>query len=364
MKNQASKPWRLNINGTYKPFISILVPMSNEEKTIRFKLENLLKVKYPAEKIQIILVDDASTDATLNEVSQLVNSSHVFNIKILQCRERVGKSNSLNFALKHATGEIIVVSDADCFWLSDILVKALPYLSESSVGAIAGKELLLNPGQSWTTRGERVYNSFVQTLRLGESKVDSTIFFQGGFSAYKRALLDEFDRETDDSGTALDIVQKRSRTLLIPEAIFYTMFPTRWKSKVAIKLRRANQLQRIWIKCLKSLFQGKLALARRVAIPEIYFHIFSPLVFLALAIVTAFLVIEQPLFLLAFLPVFLLTILIPRSRFLLVEMIQNNIILLASMTLFIAKRRFKVWETADDSRSLLNEEILREKQLI
>ena len=364
MRRVASRPWRLNINGTYKPSISILVPMSNEEKTIRFKLENLLKVKYPAEKIQIILVNDASTDATLNEVYQLVNSSHVFNIKILQCKERVGKSNSLNFALKHATGEIIVVSDADCFWPSDILVNALPYLSESSVGAIAGKELLLNPGQSWTTRGERVYNSFVQTLRLGESKVDSTIFFQGGFAAYKKAFLDEFDRETDDSGTALNIVQGNRRTLIIPEAIFYTMFPINWKNKIALKMRRANQLQRIWIKCLKLLLQGKLVLPKRIAIPEIFLHILNPIVLFALILSTGLLIIEQPLLLVAFLSILLLILLVPKGRISLIENVQSNFILLFAMSSFITKRRFKVWKTVEESRLLLSEEILQQKHLI
>jgi len=333
--------------------------MYNEEKTIQFKLANLYKVKYPAEKVQIVLVNDASTDKTLDEIYEFLNPHHGLNIKVLNRTEHAGKSNSLNFALKHATSDIVIVSDADCFWPSDILIKALPYLSNSNVGAIAGRELLLNPDYSWVTKGELSYNNIVQTLRLGESKLHSTIFFQGGFAAYKRAFLDGFDRETDDSGTALNIVQRNTRTLIIPEAIFYTMFPVNWKNKIILKMRRANQLQRIWIKCLKLLLQGRLILPKRIAIPEIFLHIFNPMIFVGLILATVFLIIEQPISLLAF-PLILLPIfLVPKSRTLFIEIVQNNYILLAAMV-----RGRKIWRTMEESRLLLNENILQKKHLI
>ena len=163
----------------------------------------------------------------------------------------------------------------------NILVKGLPYLSDPSVGAIAGLEMLLNPNDSWVTNSEVFYNNSVHRVRVGESKIHSTIFFQGGFGAYKRALLKEFDIENDDSGTALEIVQKGFRTLLIPEAIYYTAFPRTWRGKFITKIRRALQLIKIWIRCLKLLLNGKLALPKKIVIPEIFLYIFNP-VFLSL----------------------------------------------------------------------------------
>jgi len=363
-KSRAIKPWRLNIDTKYKPNISILVPMHNEEKTIRFKLENLYKVKYPPEKAQIIIVNDGSTDKTLERLYSFVNSHQGLDIKILNSKAQIGKSNSLNYALKNATGDVIVVSDADCFWPSDILTKALPYLSDSNIGAIVGREVLLNPQQSWVTKGELSYNNFVQTIRLGESKICSTIFFQGGFAAYKRAFLDEFDNETDDSGTALNIVQRQNRTLLIPEALFYTFFPIKWRNKITTKTRRANQLQRIWIKCLKLSLQGKLVLPKRIALPEIFLHIFNPIIFVALLLVTVLLIVEYPISLLAFLFILLPIFLVSKSRAFLIEMVQNNVILLNSIMTLITNKKFKIWETVDESRLLLNENFLQEKKLI
>jgi len=364
MKNKASKPWNLKIDENYKPSISILVPMYNEEKTIRFKLENLWKVAYPTDKVEIILVNDASTDKTLDEIRAFVNRNHSLNIMVLDRSEHEGKTSSLDFALKHATGDVIIVSDADCFWPADILAKTLPYLSDSNVGAIAGRELLLNSSASWSVKGELFYDKTVQLIRVGESKVHSTIFFQGGFSAFKRILLDEFDKETDDSGTAFNIVQKNRRTLLAPDAYFYTMFPTSWRSKVTLKIRRANQLQRIWLKCLKLLFHGKLVLPKRIALPEIFLHIFNPIIFMALIFVMVFLIVENPILFFIFLIVFLPAVLISTFRTPIIEMVQNNLILFFAMVAFLNKRRLGIWKPVQEPRSLLDEGILRRKQLI
>ena len=214
------------------------------------------------------------------------------------------------------------------------------------------------------TEGELAYNSFVQLIRRGESKTHSTIFFQGGFSAYKKAALNEFDCETDDSGTALNIVQKKGRTLIIPDALFYTMFPASWKNKVTIKLRRAAQLQRIWIKSLKLLIKGELVLPKKIAIPEILLHLFNPVFFVALLVATVFLFVEYPVLLLAFSAVLLPTILVQKTRVSLIELVQNNLILIAALSSSIFNKQFRLWSTVKESRSLLNGDTLEKLQLI
>jgi len=364
MKKWSTRPWKLDIDENYQPSVAILVPVHNEEKTIRLKLENLSKVKYPVGKIETVIVNDASTDNTLTEISQYTAHNSSLKINVFDSKEHLGKTNCLNQALKSVNADVVIISDADCFWPSDMLLKALPYLSDPNVGAITGRELLLNPQGSWVTAGEQFYNTTVQSIRIGESKTHSTIFFQGGFAAYKYNILRGFDHEADDSGTALDIVQRNSRALLIPEIGFYTMFPTIWRNKITLKIRRASQLQHLWIKCLKLLLRGKLVLPKRIAIPEIFLHIFSPITFCALILVTALLLIEQSLLLLAFTSILLPLLLIRKSRISLIEIVQNNFILLAALTLFITKKRFKVWKTVENSRLLLNEKALQEKHLI
>jgi cellulose synthase/poly-beta-1,6-N-acetylglucosamine synthase-like glycosyltransferase len=364
MKRRATKPWKLNIDEDYQPSAAILVPVHNEEKTIRLKLQNLSMVKYPVEKIETVIVNDASTDNTLTEISRYAAHNPSLKINVFDSKEHLGKTECLNRALKSVNADIVIISDADCFWPSDILLKALPYLSDPNVGAITARELLLNPQGSWVTVGEQFYDSIVQSIRIGESKTHSTIFFQGGFAAYKRDIVNEFDHETDDSGTALNIVQRNSRALLIPEIGFYTTFPVIWKNKITLKTRRASQLQHLWAKCFKLLLHGKLIIPKKIAIPEAFLHIFNPLLLVVLGILSIVAFVEYPVFLLAFLLVLCPALLIKKTRTTILEVLQSNLILLVALSSFFNSKGFKHWKTVQESRFLLTEDILKEKQLI
>jgi cellulose synthase/poly-beta-1,6-N-acetylglucosamine synthase-like glycosyltransferase len=364
MKKRSSAIWDLNINNSYLPSTAILIPVYNEEKVIRLKLENLSKVLYPPDKMEIIVVNDSSTDNTLKEVNQYIAYNPLPKISIFDSKEHLGKTGCLNNALKSIKADVVIISDADCFWPHDILVKALSYLSDPNVGAITGRELLLNPQDTWVTLGEQFYDNTVQSIRIGESKLHSTIFFQGGFAAYKRSILNEFNHATDDSGTALDIVQRSKRAILIPEIGFYTISPTLWRNKISIKIRRASQLQQLWARCLKLLVHRKLAIPKRIAIPEILLHIFNPLLLIAIGILSALVLFLYPVPMLALFLAICTIFLIKKTRTTTLEIIQNNLILLAALTSFITNRKFKLWKPIQESRFVLNEKMLKEKNLI
>jgi biofilm PGA synthesis N-glycosyltransferase PgaC len=362
MRRVASRPWKLKTDNNYSPSVSILVPTYNEADVISLKLDNLSKLVYPQKLTQIILVDSGSTDKTLEKIVNFSETHPEMNIKVVEEKERRGKSNALNLALTYATGEVIIVSDADCFLFPDILAKSLPYLADKTVGAIVGKEVILNPNRTWVTKNEALYRYLMTAIRLGESKFYATIIFEGGFSAYKRAFLEEFDSETgcDDTGTALSVVQKNARTILIPEATFFTAFPTTWKGKFVIKMRRASQLVQIWTKCLSYLLKNQLMLPKRIAVSEIFLHIFNPIIFVSLTLATLLLVLQYPIFSLGFLCVFL----IPKTRNLLLETSQNNVILLGALLSLILKRRFIIWNKADESRQELTRDLLEFHNLL
>jgi cellulose synthase/poly-beta-1,6-N-acetylglucosamine synthase-like glycosyltransferase len=363
MKKRATKPWKLKTIDNFFPSVAILIPVHNEEKTIRLKLENLRRVEYPAEKMEAVIVNDASTDNTMVEIRRYTNETS-FRLNIFDSKEHLGKTNCLNRALKTVDADVVIISDADCFWPSDILHKAMPYLSDPNVGAVTARELLLNPDGSWVTLGEQFYDSTVQSIRIGESKEHSTIFFQGGFAAYKRNLLHEFDTATDDSGTALDFVQRNKRTLLIPEVGFYTTFPTTWKNKITLKVRRATHLQRLWAKCFGLLVRGKLVIPKKIALPELFMHLFNPLLLVVLVVSSVLAFVQYPLFLLALLLILFPVLLIKQTRTIMFEALQSNLILLIALTSFHTNKRFKLWTTEQESRSQLTEDLLRNMQLI
>jgi biofilm PGA synthesis N-glycosyltransferase PgaC len=362
----SSKSWNLTIDKMHLPPVSVLIPAYNEEKTIRFKLLNLSKVFYEKEKMQIILVDDASTDNTIGEARNFVQEHPELGLEIIHGQKRVGKSVALNNALKNAKHDIIVVTDADTFWSRDILVEALPFFSDLSVGALNGRQTLLNSEEALSTQTERVYLDLTYGLiKLGESKIYSTIIYHGLFSAYSRKYLTKFDLETDDSGTALDIVQNGGRTIFVPTAKCYEVPTYSWKAKISTKLRRADQLLAAYEKCLKLLFNRRLRLPLRIAVPEVFIYLVNPILFILLSVTILFFLATHLIYLLITITILSILLIIPsKIRLIFLEAVQDYTILFFAFLFLVSGEKFSMWETPGESRAMLNEEILRQNNLI
>jgi len=339
--------------------------MYNEEKSIRLKLENLCNVIYPEEKMQVILANDASTDRTLEEVTKFVNDYPMLSLEMINETKRRGKTKALNLALEHAENDIIVMTDADTFWAPDILSRTLPYLADPSVGAVVGRPKTLNRERSLVVETEKMYLDLVSEIfRHGESKIHSTFFIHGAFAAYKKEFLKEFNAYVDDSGTALDVIQRGGRTLFIPEGYCFVVSPITWKGRTQIKLRRAAQLVQLCAKCLNLLVNGRLSLPKKIAVPEIFLYLFNPIIFL-LSVFTTFAVMVEYFPYSIFLPLFLLPmILTPKGRLLLIEGLQTNCILCAALLQSMLGRKFITWNTQEETRLFLTREMLEREELI
>jgi len=342
----ARKPWNIKITKDFQPEISILIPLRNEENLIESKLENIKNVLYPKELIEILVAADNSGEQTLQKVRNFAENNRELNIKVVRQNPRSGKSAALNKALAFSKHPIIVVSDVDTLWPPNVLCNALPYLSNHKIGAVTGRGINQNDDQSWVTKAEKSYLRFASLLRLGESKVHSTMRFEGGFCAYKKSAFKKFDCETgaDDSGTALEVIQNNYRTIMVPEAVFYTEFPTRLVDKLKIKARRANQLIGLWLKCLKLLCKKRLLLPKRIAVPEILLFIFNPMILFALIITTVAIVAFFPFSLLSLTALLFIAGLLLFARRMFFEVLIDNLILIYAFVAFMFGRRYVAWE--------------------
>jgi biofilm PGA synthesis N-glycosyltransferase PgaC len=359
-------PWNLAIDKSHFPSVSILIPAHNEEKTIGFKLLNLSKVAYPREKMHIIVVDDASSDNTVKETRSFIQAHPELELTVLENQERTGKSIALNKALKHAKHDVVIVSDADTFWSPNILEEALPFFSDKSIGALNGRQTLLYSEKGLSMQTERLYlNLTYGLIKLGESKIHSTIIYHGLFSAYKRPYFNQFNLQTDDSGTALDVVQNGGRAIFVPTAKCYEIPTSSWKGKISTKLRRANQLLAIYLNCLKLLFERKLKLPLRIALPEIFIYLINPVLFVLLSIVFLIFLTTNLLYLLAGAAIISVALIVPsKLRLILVEAVQDHIILFLAILSVVSGKKFSKWETLDESRSMLDEQMLAQHNLV
>ena len=107
------------------PKVSVLIPAHNEEKNISKTLNTLLKIDYPREKLEIIVVDDGSTDRTY----EIVKSFARRGIKVYR-KEKGGKASALNYGLKKIRTDLVLTLDADCFLARDALKKMVAEIQD------------------------------------------------------------------------------------------------------------------------------------------------------------------------------------------------------------------------------------------
>ena len=129
-------------DGDWEPNLSVVVPAHNEERVIGRLLERIVEFTYPKEKLQVVVVDDGSTDNTGKIIEDFANK-YAF-IKPLHRHSATGKAAVLNEALKQATGEIIYFFDADYVPDHDFVEKSNHAFSDPKVGLVQGNIRVLN----------------------------------------------------------------------------------------------------------------------------------------------------------------------------------------------------------------------------
>jgi cellulose synthase/poly-beta-1,6-N-acetylglucosamine synthase-like glycosyltransferase len=139
-----------NLSSSSLPSFSILLPVKNEESVITSLLTAFSKISYPEDKREIIVIEDGSTDETLDICLDYAKNHDGFTI--LHGESSRGKPSALNLGLSHATGDIVAVFDADSIPDPNVLTNASVYFRDGKIGAIQGKTDSKNASQNMLTR--------------------------------------------------------------------------------------------------------------------------------------------------------------------------------------------------------------------
>lgn len=137
----------------FQPNVTVFIPARNEETVIGRVLQRMCELTYPKEKLEVIVVDDASTDKT-GEIADAFARTHTF-IKVIHCDSingGKGKPRALNEGLEHANGEFAYCFDADYYPQRDIIEKFNVHFLDPSVGVVQGRVTVLNEPVSLVTR--------------------------------------------------------------------------------------------------------------------------------------------------------------------------------------------------------------------
>jgi len=218
------------------PKVSILVPAYNEEKTIAKTLKSLLKLNYPKSLLEIIAINDGSTDNTL----KIMKKFEKYGVKVID-KPNGGKASALNAGLKIAKGNIIVCMDADSVVSKNALKYTIGYFNDPKVGAVASSLKVHKPKTFWQKMQfvEYIYNIF---LRKVLAFMDSVFVVPGPFGLYRRSVLKklggwEEGNLTEDMELTMRIQKAGYKVETSLNSIVYTKTPETFKRLMKQRIR-------------------------------------------------------------------------------------------------------------------------------
>ncbi len=221
-----------------EPRVTVLITAFNEENDIREKLENTLAIDYPADKIEILVASDGSTDRTDDIVKELENRG----VRLFRQEGRVGKTETQNKAVERATGEIILFSDATTKYTTDVFRRLLPAFADESVGCVAGRLVYVDDAQTNVGTGARSYWNYETFLKSAESRACSLIGASGCLYAVRRSAYEPMYAEAcSDFLICTEIYRKGLRSVFEPDAVCFEHTNRRASDEMRMRVRVISQ---------------------------------------------------------------------------------------------------------------------------
>jgi cellulose synthase/poly-beta-1,6-N-acetylglucosamine synthase-like glycosyltransferase len=163
------------------PPISLIVPAYNEAASLPTTLENLRRLDYPTDKLEVVIVSDGSTDLT-NAILQAADDPW---IQAVLLPTRGGKPNAVNAGIARARHDLLVLSDASTLFAPDALLRLVRHFADPAVGVVCGA--LDFQGNDGYRQTEGVYWRYEGMLRLMEARLGATLTASGAIYALRRA---------------------------------------------------------------------------------------------------------------------------------------------------------------------------------
>jgi cellulose synthase/poly-beta-1,6-N-acetylglucosamine synthase-like glycosyltransferase len=224
-----------------KPFVSIIVPAHDEGKRIAAKLRNCLELAYPADRLEILVASDGSTDTTEEIVEEF--AARDARIRLLRGAGRMGKSGVQNLAAREAKGELFFLTDAETCARPDVLAVLVSNFADPEVG-LATATLHLREPSGAIAKGQGLYWGYELFLRQAESDLGTLATSSGAALAIRRELFVPMQAcYGDDCILPLDVRLQGYRVIQDPRAIVFDAFPHSIQGELRA---RARMVARNW----------------------------------------------------------------------------------------------------------------------
>jgi cellulose synthase/poly-beta-1,6-N-acetylglucosamine synthase-like glycosyltransferase len=247
----------------FEPPVSVMIPAYNEAANIGRCLEALLAAGYPREKLDVIVVDDGSTDATPEVVRAYAG------VRLLG-RHHEGKVAALNAALSEARHELLLSIDADTLLRPGSIAEIVRPLADPRVGAVTGVAQVRNVSRllAWFQSVEYLANAFARESFATVFRVASGIC--GALTCYRRPALQRIGgfkphTSAEDFDVALELVRRGYFVVAARGAVGDTEVPDTLRGLVKQRVRWMKGCMQCFVKHRELLTVGPPVLRYLVA---------------------------------------------------------------------------------------------------
>jgi cellulose synthase/poly-beta-1,6-N-acetylglucosamine synthase-like glycosyltransferase len=207
------------LKNPYRPTVSVVIAVCNEEQQISKRLENILEQDYPAHLLELVVVSDGSSDRT----GEVVCSFKESNLALYHLTEKSCKAAALNYGIARTQGEITVFADARHSFAFDAISQLVANFSDQTVGCVSGKLCFRNEKNSEIKTCMDANWHYEKWIHRNESKSGSAVGATGAVYAIRKRLFKPLPEGTilDDLFIPLSIVASGYRSVFDPSAIVY-----------------------------------------------------------------------------------------------------------------------------------------------
>jgi len=226
------------------PSVTLLIVVHNGENLIVEKIKNSINLKYPRDKIEIIIASDGSDDRTAERTKPFINNG----IRFFDYPIHEGKIAAINKTVTACKGEIIVFSDIDAQLHRDAILKLIARFTNPKIGGVCGKKCVIKEKNIFSIP-QVLYVSYENFIKKMESKISNIATNTGILYAIRKQLFTKIpDSVTDDLFNALNVVKQGYRFVYEPDAKAFILAPSQNPQHEVERRRRivSQSLRGLW----------------------------------------------------------------------------------------------------------------------
>jgi cellulose synthase/poly-beta-1,6-N-acetylglucosamine synthase-like glycosyltransferase len=238
--------------------VSIILSVFNEAPVIAEKIENFLALDYPDDNLELIIISDQSTDRT----NEIIRSYESQRIRILIQSQRQGKTLNLNLGVTKARGDIVIFTDANSMFATDVVKKLMHHFREPTIGLVSGRSVYLDSKNSNEEIGG-TYRAYEEMIKAMESRIGSIVGADGAIYALRKELYEPLRSEfINDFAHTGQVVLNGYQAISEPDAICREVVDETHRDEFARQTRMMAQSWLIYFSQIgELLLKGKLIYA-------------------------------------------------------------------------------------------------------